>query len=111
MHGSDELKPRPRAAGGWPNRVALIGFSRLYLGVHWTTDVLASWSLGAAWLSASMGAYLLWSRFWRPLPESRPWKSARARIVLTIVLAAGVLAVVVVAAGLDPLLAKAVSMG
>lgn len=35
--------------------VLLIGASRLYLGVHWPTDVLAGWIAGAGW------AVLWWS--------------------------------------------------
>jgi undecaprenyl-diphosphatase len=47
------LEPRRRtkalAYGLAAAVVVTVGFSRVYLGVHWPSDVLAGWCLGATW--------------------------------------------------------------
>jgi undecaprenyl-diphosphatase len=54
---------------GWKRRVALVaaialpllvGVSRLVLGVHFLSDVVGGWVLGAAWLLASVAAFEIW---------------------------------------------------
>jgi undecaprenyl-diphosphatase len=37
-----------------------IGLSRVYLGVHYSTDVLAGWALGAAWLAVVCNTLRPW---------------------------------------------------
>ncbi|WP_051265274.1 phosphatase PAP2 family protein [Nakamurella lactea] len=43
--------------------IAAIGISRLYLGVHWATDVLGGWLTGAGWLLLCVVARRLWRSY------------------------------------------------
>ncbi len=67
----------------WPSRwrwpvlllasafAVLVGYSRVYLGVHFPSDILAGWMAGTAWV---VGVYLV--LFHVP---GRPWNSASLR--------------------------------
>nr|WP_247718202.1 phosphatase PAP2 family protein [Qipengyuania proteolytica] len=48
----EERKPRIFVIGVAALLVVTIGFTRLYLGVHYPTDVLGGWTVGAAWALA-----------------------------------------------------------
>ncbi|AKC85478.1 phosphatase PAP2 family protein [Pseudoxanthomonas suwonensis] len=49
----------------------LVGLSRLYLGVHYPSDVLAGWAAGLAWTA---GVYLVLFRYRRPWQDGSRWR-------------------------------------
>jgi len=60
----------PLLRGGWRTVavvlavlfVIAIGFARVTLGVHFLSDVLAGYVLGAAWVAAMIAAFNTWRR-------------------------------------------------
>lgn len=40
--------------------IFIVGLSRIYIGVHFSTDVIGGFSVGAAWLAFTIGTYPKW---------------------------------------------------
>ena len=51
---TDKIWARALATVVGPLLILVVGLSRVYLNVHFLTDVLAGWLAGAAWLAASL---------------------------------------------------------
>ncbi len=78
LHG----RARTAAIAATATLILAIGFSRLTLGVHFVSDVLGGYALGAAWLIASVAAFEIWReergrRPTRPLEEGVEPEEAR----------------------------------
>jgi undecaprenyl-diphosphatase len=67
-HGTS-LHMRRKIIGSALSLILLIGFSRIYLGAHWLSDVVAGLSFGAAWIALLSIAYFRVAP--EPLPGSR----------------------------------------
>jgi undecaprenyl-diphosphatase len=82
-----------RLADGWPRRLvwlgavafsASVGWSRVWLGVHWPTDVLGAWLWAVAWFGTATAVILLLRqrsdsrRTTRPGPAPQPESARRS---------------------------------
>ncbi|PWT72670.1 MAG: hypothetical protein C5B60_09295 [Chloroflexi bacterium] len=67
--------------------VLAIGVSRIYLGVHYPSDVLAGWAAGALWVVLVMIAEHVWTVH-RPLPLSALRRTLTLGTALVLLLAA-----------------------
>jgi undecaprenyl-diphosphatase len=88
------MRSRALIGVGFGVVAGVVGFDRLYLNVHWVSDVLGGWLLGAFWL-----LFTVW--VFRQLQMARKFESVRFGLVAKLLYAgAVVVAVFVVLYGL-----------
>ncbi|HOG37601.1 MAG TPA: LssY C-terminal domain-containing protein [Candidatus Woesebacteria bacterium] len=59
--------------------ISLVGISRIYLGAHWPSDVLASLAVGSAWLVIMATSLKIKKKFTPPKPDSIQFHPVVAR--------------------------------
>ncbi len=88
--------------------VVMVTLSRVYLGVHWVSDLLAGWLLGGAWLVVTPALVTTVRRAGGPhslLGDSGALGRSSVRIVISIVLVLIVAVAALLMAWANPLLA------
>ena len=81
----------------------VVGLSRVYLGVHYFSDMLASWCLGATLVGLWAAAVLTWGRAIPPASEVHPLGGRWWRWALTVAGPLAVVFAIIAETGITPL--------
>jgi undecaprenyl-diphosphatase len=76
------LKTRGQRAALWTAAAVaalLIGFSRIYLGVHYPSDIVAGYAAAVVWVFSVRAGYRIWRRRRGKGPPSTPGRLRRLR--------------------------------